>query len=258
MNADFACTQCGRCCHDLKLPLTVAEAMAWLEAGHEVQVLCEATPWPAEPPPGDARAAHRRKRSFAAESGALPVRVVVILAAAFSGPCPNLGPGMACGIYERRPLVCRVYPAEISPFIELQPGAKACPPEAWAPGLPALLRGGVLVDADLRAAVQASRDADAVDAPFKQRACEALGIHLAAVADEGFVVHSPDPQDLLAALLAAAQSPARPPASGSRAAPWHIVSGNPATAAAWQADGADTRAPTEAAAAGAVWLALAA
>ena len=46
-------------------------------------------------------------------SGSLPTRVVVILTGAYEGPCPNLQPDMRCGIYEQRPLVCRIYPAEI-------------------------------------------------------------------------------------------------------------------------------------------------
>lgn len=36
MSLNFECTQCGRCCRDLKLPLTVPEAVAWLEDGHAV------------------------------------------------------------------------------------------------------------------------------------------------------------------------------------------------------------------------------
>jgi hypothetical protein len=50
MDIDFDCTMCGKCCHDLRLPLTVTEAIAWLERGNDVQILCEALPWPEEPP----------------------------------------------------------------------------------------------------------------------------------------------------------------------------------------------------------------
>jgi hypothetical protein len=107
---------------------------------------------------------------------------------------------MRCGIYEQRPLVCRIYPAEINPFIELVPMHKACPPDAWTPGLPSLLRAGKLVDAGMLALIQQSRDADANDLPVKQQVCALLGIDQAAVSNEGFVAHSPDRFDLLAAL----------------------------------------------------------
>src|SRR5580692_6123246 len=138
---------CGKCCYGLRLPLTVAEALAWMGRGNEVQILCEALPWPEEPAADNLQAAHKRRRSFAAMSGSLPTRIVVILTGAFAGPCPNLQADMRCGIYEERPLVCRIYPAEINPFIQLEPAAKGCPPEAWTPGLAPLMRAGQLVDA---------------------------------------------------------------------------------------------------------------
>lgn len=200
MNIDFNCTMCGNCCHDLRLPLTVNEALAWLARGDNVQLLCEAVPWPEEPAADNLQAAHKRRRSFAAVSGSLPVRVVVILAGAFAGPCPNLQADMHCGIYETRPLVCRIYPAEINPFIELKPADKACPPEAWNSGLPPLMRGGKLVDVATLALIEQSRAADAHDVPAKRRLCEMLGIEAAALSNEGFVVHSPKREDLLAAL----------------------------------------------------------
>ena len=142
MDIDFECTMCGNCCHDLRLPLTVAEALAWLGRGNEVQILCEALPWPEEPAADNLQAAHKRRRSFAAMSGSLPTRIVVILTGAFVGPCPNLQADMRCRIYEERPFVCRIYPAEINPFIELVPANKGCPPEAWTPGLAPLVRAG--------------------------------------------------------------------------------------------------------------------
>ncbi|MFB9125368.1 YkgJ family cysteine cluster protein [Paraburkholderia dipogonis] len=200
MDIDFECTMCGKCCHDLRLPLTVTEAVAWLQRGNDVQILCEALPWPTEPPAENLVAAHKRRRSFAAMSGSLSTRVLVTLAAGYAGPCPNLQPDMRCGIYEQRPLVCRIYPAEINPFIELEPAHKACPPDAWTPGLPSLLRAGKLVDEGMLALIQQSRDADVNDLPIKQQVCALLGIDQAAVSNEGFVAHSPDRFDLLAAL----------------------------------------------------------
>src|SRR5450631_1131003 len=69
MDLHFKCTQCGKCCRDIKLPLTVSEAMDWLRCGHPVQVICEALPWLEEPPADDLKAAHRRRRSFATMAG---------------------------------------------------------------------------------------------------------------------------------------------------------------------------------------------
>ncbi len=178
---DFECRLCGKCCHDLRLPLTVKEAVAWLERGDDVQVICEALPWPQEPPAENLEAAHKRRRSFAAMSGSLPTRVVVVLAGAYAGPCPYLQPDMRCGIYGQRPLVCRIYPAEISPLIKLVPTHKVCPPDAWTHGSPSLLRAGKLVDAGMLALIQQSRVADVHDLPIKQQVCALLGIDQAAV-----------------------------------------------------------------------------
>jgi len=200
MDIDFECKTCGKCCYDLRLPLTVTEALAWLERGNDVQILCEALPWPEEPPTENLQAAHKRRRSFTAMSGSLPTRVVAILVGAYVGPCPNLQPDMRCGIYEQRPLVCRIYPAEINPFIELGPTHKACPPEAWSAELPPLVRAGKLVDESILTLIQQSRDADANDLPIKQQACSWLGIDQAAMSNEGFVAYSPDRAALLAAL----------------------------------------------------------
>lgn len=227
MDIDFECTMCGKCCHDLRLPLTFTEAIAWLERGDLVQLLCEALPWPEEPPPDNLFAAHKRRRSFAADSGSLPARIIVILTGAYAGPCPNLRADSGCNIYDERPLVCRIYPAEINPFTALSPADKACPPEAWAPGKPQLLRGGVLVDAGTIELIARSRNADAHDAPLKQQLCSRLGIDQAALSNEGFVAHTPDQKALLAALReVAADSDFSAPSTPSS---WQFVSNRRAT-----------------------------
>ena len=235
MDIDFGCTMCGNCCHDLRLPLTVAEALAWLGRGNEVQILCEALPWPEEPAADNLQAAHKRRRSFAAMSGSLATRVVVILTGAFAGACPNLQADMRCRIYEERPFVCRIYPAEINPFIQLEPANKGCPPEAWTPGLAPLMRAGQLVDATTVDLIARSRAADAADVPVKQRLCALLGIDVAALANEGFVVHSPSREALLAALrevsaVVGSGDASAEDASPSAAAPvWRFVSNRRAT-----------------------------
>jgi Fe-S-cluster containining protein len=198
----FGCTMCGRCCHNHNLPLTLDEAIAWLEDGGKVAVLAEAVGWPGEPPPDNARAARRRRRSFAVPCGNSQIRVTIVLVAVVSGRCRNLGADHKCRIYERRPLVCRIYPAEIDPFIELRAAGKLCSPDAWQSG-PTLMSDGKLVDDATRALIEQSRQADEFDALRKKRLCRLLGIGVAAVAGEGFVVHERDQELLLEALCAA-------------------------------------------------------
>jgi Fe-S-cluster containining protein len=207
MDLHFKCTQCGKCCQNLKLPLTVPEAMDWLTTGHAVQIICEAMPWLEEPAADDGKAAHRRRRSFATMSGSMPTRVVVMLAANLAGRCPNLQTDMRCGIYERRPLVCRIYPAEINPFLQLDPAKKACPPEAWTVDHPVIQRDGRVADDRVRENIHQFRDTDAGHAEVKRRVCAALGLNSAALADEGFVVYSPDGAALLTELVRAVDSP---------------------------------------------------
>jgi Fe-S-cluster containining protein len=230
MSLNFECTQCGKCCRDLKLPLTVTEALDWLRDGHDVQVLCDAVPWPAEPDPSDQKAAHQRRRSFATMSGSLPTRVVAILAANLAGACPNLQADLRCGIYDRRPLVCRIYPAEINPLVQLDPVNKACPPEAWAADRPLLQRRGRLADAAVRRDIQQSRDTDARSVEIKRRLCTALHLECAALADEGFVVYSPERPVLLAALDRALTDPGITDRDAEMAdASWRFVSNRPET-----------------------------
>jgi Fe-S-cluster containining protein len=203
MDLHFNCTQCGRCCRNLKLPLTAAEAAAWLAEGHPVQLICEAIPGLGDPAAEDPKAAHRRRRSFETLSGTMPTRVIVMLAANLAGQCPNLQADMRCGIYDCRPLVCRIYPAEINPLLQLEPAKKCCPPEAWTDGHPLIQRDGRVIDPRVRDDIQRWREADGSSARIMQRLCAALQFDTAAVADEGFLVYSPDGAALLAALAEA-------------------------------------------------------
>jgi Fe-S-cluster containining protein len=200
MDVHFGCTMCGKCCHGLKLPLGADEALAWVERGGSVQVLCEAIPWPGEPSIDDLPAQHKRRRSFEASSGELPIRVIAILVASFEGACPNLQPDMRCGIYDERPVVCRIYPAEINPFLSLMPERKACPPEAWAREQPVLVSQSRVVDAETFALIQQSRAMDVRDADIKKRLCTYLGIAATALSNEGFVIHSPAPDLMVGSL----------------------------------------------------------
>lgn len=203
MDINFECVMCGKCCHDLKLPLSVDEAVIWLERGGDVQFLCEAVPWPEEPAEDNLLAQHKRRRSFAASSGELPARIVVVIAAAFEGACPHLQSNLSCGVYEERPTVCRIYPAEVNPFIELNPQQKACPPEAWSADKPLLMRAHRIVDEQTAALIDKSRLADATDTGTKALACKHLGIDTAALANEGLAIYTPPPEQSIAALKSA-------------------------------------------------------
>ncbi len=198
----------------------MAEAIAWLGRGDQVQLICEGAPWLEEFPADDLKAAHLKRRSFAARSGIMPARVVVILAANVMGDCPNLQADSRCGIYEERPLVCRIYPAEINPFIELAPGNKNCPPEAWDVRQPLFMRKGKLMSSETYAAIRESRDTDAREVHIKNRVCAALNFNDTAVVREGFVLYTP-PQDALFQALTAAVAAGAAPAEEPQ---WRFVS----------------------------------
>jgi hypothetical protein len=168
----------------------------------------------------------------------MPIRVVVILAARIDGACPNLLPDLRCGIYERRPLVCRIYPAEINPFIQLEPRNKACPPEAWAAHHPLLQRNGVVVNETVRRDIQLSRDTDATDTAVKLRLCEALHVRDTALATEGYVVYSPDVAALLRALSQAMESADAAVDLATDSTPWRFLSNQSGTVESLVAGGA--------------------
>lgn len=211
----FNCTACGQCCHNLKLPLGMAEAVDWLHRGGQVQIICEAIPWVAEPDAADAVAAHKRSISFAAMSGKLPIRVLVYLVASFDGPCPQLGPHHMCGIYAQRPLTCRIYPAEVNPFVALNPAQKACPPDAWQGVVP-------LMTDTLHADVLAFRQRAQAEVERKAWVCAQLGIQSSAISNQGYAIHSPDPGHLLRALLDCPDT-AAPQAHGDWALTTHMA-----------------------------------
>jgi Fe-S-cluster containining protein len=227
MDIRFDCTQCGRCCHDLRLPLSVDEAIVWAGRGHDVQLLCDALPSLSADPPEDIAARFRHDRSFPALSGGLPIRVAVILVARHEGACPHLLADMRCGNYADRPRVCRIYPAEIAPHVPLRIENKLCPPEAWADDRPLLLRDSVAADEDVRNLIAAHQATTQGDAPVKARAAMLLGARSAALWNEGYAVHAPSPDDLVAALREARATMGEVD-TGAR---WSIVSNRKSTLA---------------------------
>lgn len=189
----FACVGCGACCRGRFVPLTLSEARAWLRRGHRVAVMLEAfdeTLWP----PGAPQYPYNLQRSAPVQCGSATVQVTAILAANALPECPNLQSDGLCSIYTERPLVCRIYPQEISPFIPLQASSKDCPPDSW--------EQGELIASDyaLAANVQQSRQADREDADAKVALCEALGLTTAAWKSNGLAIYQPPVTDLLQAI----------------------------------------------------------
>lgn len=242
MPSHFSCTMCGRCCRDLRLPLSLAEAAGWLRDGGETQVLCDAIPWPVEPAADDRLAAYKFRRSFPAMSGTLPLRVIVTVVAAFDGPCPHLQADLRCGAYDRRPRVCRIYPAEINPFIELQPAAKLCPPEAWDERHPVLEVAGRYADPSLVATIEAFREADIHDVGAKRKLCDVLGVRTAALANEGFVVIAPG-REAMANAIAAAMREDEVVGEDANPASWTLISNRRSTRDTLASVDAEARAP---------------
>ena len=136
---------------------------------------------------------------------------------------------------KRRPGVCRIYPAEINPTMTLDPARKACPPEAWAPDQPLYVIDGEPVDPTTARLVARARSSAADDIGDKSLLCNKLCIDTAALANEGFAIHAPAPDVLLAA-LGAIDAEANESSTGRE---WRIVSNRQATMAMLKGAGAD-------------------
>lgn len=192
------------------MPLTLDEAQAWLARGNDVSILIEAiveNTQPVDP----ARQRHDVRRGARRRSGHLDIVVIAILAGTAIGTCPNLGDGGVCRIYDQRPLVCRIYPMEINPFVPFRPESKGCPAEAWDD-----VSGTVVMEADgrltdpVRRTVEASRAADRADAADKIAICERLGLTVTGWRGNGFAIFTPNKDDLLAAIFGVRARPIPP------------------------------------------------
>ena len=225
MDVCFDCTQCGRCCHDLRLTLSVAEARVWAARGHQVDLLVEAWAWPEDMVTGDAATQWRRDTTFAVQIGDVPFRVNLRLVASHVGACPHLLADMRCGNYEARPRICRIYPLESRPFEAMVPERRKCPPEAWDAALPVLERGGVIADDQAAAVVVAHRAAMVADVPLKASLVKVMGLSETAMAGEGLAVYNVAPAVLVEALDVAVRG------APEKAPPWSIVTNREATRA---------------------------
>jgi hypothetical protein len=127
---------------------------------------------------------------------------------------------MTCGIYERRPMACRIYPAEVNPFLAVDPGQKLCPPEAWESDALLQTDTGAWADTTVAEAVDRRRGSDYREASAKGRLCELLGIDAAGLTNEGVVTYSPERSYFLAA-LDSVSAESRPESDRS---PWIMVS----------------------------------
>lgn len=190
MNTTFSCVGCGKCCNDHHVPLTLTEARMWADDGGQVIVLVEGFLGNGLGLPAHQRE-HAERRSVVVRSGASTAYVAITFAAYNVGPCRNLDEDNLCRIYERRPLVCRIYPMEINPHIPLNPAIKECPPESWEQG-PDLIVGGQLADQELAGLIQRSRQADRDDIQTKEAVCGLLGIRSTALKGDGFTAYLPD------------------------------------------------------------------
>ncbi|MBZ9785647.1 YkgJ family cysteine cluster protein [Pseudomonas sp. REP124] len=190
MNTTFSCVGCGKCCHDHHVSLTLPEARMWAADGGQVIVLVEAflsngLGLPAE------QHDHARRRSAPVRSADAEAFVAITFAAYNAGACRNLDEDNRCRIYDRRPLVCRIYPMEINPHIPLNTAVKECPPESWEIG-PQLIVGGEVVDRELAELIQRSRQADRDEILMKDAICALLGIRTTALKGDGFTAYLPD------------------------------------------------------------------
>ena len=81
------------------------------------------------------------------------------------------------------------------------------------------MRNEVYADSELRLLIQTRLNQTITDVPFQEALCANLGIDVAAMANEGYVAHSPDNIKLLNALLNASTQP-----SPSLALDWEFTS----------------------------------
>lgn len=227
----FACTGCGKCCTGHHVPLTLGEACQWAASGGQVVVLIEGFVEDGPGMPVEQRD-HVLRRSCPVACGEAELWVSVTFAAFNPGRCRNLDDNDLCTIYESRPLVCRIYPAEINPHLPLRPENKDCPPEAWAQG-PALIHGQLPVDPQLAALIEASRQADRDDIAAKVAICQALGMTTSALKGNGFTAYLPAMEPFAQAL---AQVP------DDNHAPWTLHVEAPALAQTLASHGLQTTA----------------
>jgi len=193
----FSCVGSGVCCKGRLIPLTLAEAQQWLRRGHDVSVILEAfdkVNWTRS----SQEFAHASGRSASVRCGDTQIQVIAVFVGKALDQCPNLRADNLCDIYEERPLVCRIYPMEINPFIPLVKEKKACPPEAW--DSEQILCTDGHADPALEKLINQSRQADKSDASLKVAICASLGLNVTSWKDNALAVYFPQQTKLLDAI----------------------------------------------------------
>jgi Fe-S-cluster containining protein len=208
MNIRFECNSCGKCCHDRHIPLTLSESQQWAANGGQVIIIAEAFLADGYGLP-EVQREHAQRRSVMVRCGDTHAYVSITFAVYNVGACRYLTPDNRCGIYRHRPLVCRIYPIEINPHIQLRPEHKECSPETWQTG-PEILRDGRLVNSELSILTERFRQADRDEISIKAAICEHLGINIAALKGDGFATYLPKLDMFLTAIQAVTEGdPAR-------------------------------------------------
>lgn len=204
----FSCVGCGICCKGRLIPLTLAETQQWINRGHDIAVILEAfdeSSWPHS----SAEFAHAKGRSVSVNCGKTQIQVIAVFAGKALEQCPNLRADNLCGIYEERPLVCRIYPMEINPFIAVRQDNKACPPEAWESEN--ILCTDGRADPALEALIIQSRQADRAEASSKIAVCAHLGLNVSSWKHNALAVYFPPREKLLEAILGVESNPEEHP-----------------------------------------------
>lgn len=195
----YTCVACGICCKQRLIPLTLTEAEQWLARGDDVAIILEAFS-DSTSLGHSAEYIHNTGRAARVSTGKAPIHVIAIFAANALSKCPNLQDDNLCGIYLERPLVCRIYPMEINPFIELRQENKICPPESWGSG--DILCSDGVANPPLQKLISQSKEADVEDAKAKVAICESLGMNVASWKGDGLAVYFPERQALMQAMQA--------------------------------------------------------
>ena len=204
MDNAFNCTQCGECCHNLNIPLSIGEAIDWLSAGHKLKILTEAIPWINDVAVTQEVLIRKKSMTFNGISGNLSIRVLMTLVGYFDGRCPNLDTNKNCTIYESRPLTCRIYPFEMNPMIPLNPANKLCPSEAW-PESETLNKAKtihpiIVMDTVTEKNIKKIYANSVADVASKKELCLHFGISTCSLSNNGYLFHFVDQQKLLSAL----------------------------------------------------------
>ncbi|WP_284603401.1 YkgJ family cysteine cluster protein [Dickeya dadantii] len=224
MDTTFSCVGCGKCCMGHHVPLTLSEAREWASDGGQIIILAEGFLQNGIGVPPEQRQ-HAQSRSCDVISGETRAFIAITFAAYNPDSCRHLDEDLRCRIYDRRPLVCRIYPMEINPHIPLRQANKDCPPEAWQQG-DTLIVSDRLVDAETQALIERSRQADREDIYFKASICNWLGIATSALKGDGFTAYLPDMTAFTSALELAGQFSAEEHAEAGLSRAWQFhVSG---------------------------------